>query len=508
MKSSSESEHRFARFLSSEKVFWAIVVFFVFEALWIALSGRYPMAFDEDFHLGIIRIYAHHLSPFWGTQPPGTEAYGAISRDPAFLYHWLMSFPYRLISLFTNDQNIQVIILRFINIGLLGASLPFFRRLLAKTGASKALVNASLGIFVLVPVVPLLAAQINYDNLMIPMTAISLLLTVSLTEKFSKKKPIDVRLLLLTLIACLSTSLVKYSFLPIFIVIIGFVYYYAVKKYSNIKNIWLNLKKGFTLVPRKQLIALVLFSLIFFGVFIQRYGVNIVKYHKPVPGCSQVLTEKQCSNYGPWLRDYTNKQAKDIDNVPTHLNTYIGDWFYGMWLRSFFTVDGPATLYETRGPFRVPAQSAIIFIVLGTAALIFTFRRLLKKYHSPVIWLFVITSLFYLIILWLDDYQIYLSTAAPVAINGRYIFPVLPLIILVIALAYDEVLRKWYRLKVLLMVTVFICMILGGGSLTYILRSRDVWYWNSQPVYDANHAVQRFIGPITPGYRFQTEFLR
>jgi hypothetical protein len=465
------------------------------------------MAFDEDFHLGIIRIYAHHLSPFWGTQPPGTDAYGAISRDPAFLYHWLMSFPYRLISLFTKDQNIQVIMLRFINIGLFAASLPLYRRLLAKTGASKALIHASLVVFILVPVVPLLAAQINYDNLMIPMTALSLLLAVSLTEKFSKDKPIDARLLLLTLIACLSTSMVKYSFLPIFLIIIGFVYYWLIKKYSNAKSIWLHIKKGFTIVPRKQLIVLAVFSLVFFGVFVQRYGVNIIKYHKPVPDCSQVLTQKQCSNYGPWLRDFTNKQAKDIDKVSTHLNTYMGDWFYGMWFRSFFTLDGSGTLYETRGPFRVPAQSAIIFMVLGSVAVILTFRRLLKKYHSPAIWLFVISSLFYLAILWLDDYQIYLSTAAPVAINGRYIFPVLPMLILILALAYDEVLHKWNKLKVLFLLTVFVCMIWGGGALTYILRSRDAWYWNSQAVYDANHAVQRYIGPITPGYSFPIEFL-
>ncbi len=60
---------RIIKLLGSSKFFWAIVVVVVLQAAWIALSGRYPMAFDEDFHLGIIRLYAHHASPFWSSQP-------------------------------------------------------------------------------------------------------------------------------------------------------------------------------------------------------------------------------------------------------------------------------------------------------------------------------------------------------------------------------------------------------------------------------------------------------
>ncbi len=53
---------RLISLLGSTQFFWAIVALFVVQALWIALSSHYPMAFDEDFHLGIIRLYAHHLS--------------------------------------------------------------------------------------------------------------------------------------------------------------------------------------------------------------------------------------------------------------------------------------------------------------------------------------------------------------------------------------------------------------------------------------------------------------
>src|SRR5665811_2105922 len=171
-------QHSFSRrvvaLVASHKFFWAVVALLVLQAAWIALSGRYPMAFDEDFHLGIIKLYAHHLSPIWSGQPPNYDTFGAVTRDPSYLYQYLMSFPYRLISLFTRDQTIQVLSLRAINIGLFAWGLTLYRRLLLRTGASKAIVHACLLIFVLIPIAPFLAAQINYDNLFLPMVALAL----------------------------------------------------------------------------------------------------------------------------------------------------------------------------------------------------------------------------------------------------------------------------------------------------------------------------------------------
>lgn len=273
-------------------------------------------------------------------------------------------------------------------------------------------------------------------------------------------------------------------------------------------SLWLAFKKGFVRISRRSFVALGLTFIVIMTLFIQRYGVNLIKYHKPVPDCSQVLTIKQCSNYGPWIRDYTNKQIKDNDNIATSAIDYIGDWFYGMWFRSYFAVDGPATQFQTRGPLLIPSISVIIFSVGGVIALIFTVRRIFKAYNAPVLWFFISATLIYLAALFIDDYVAYVHTAVPVAINGRYLFPVLPIVLLIFALAYNELLRKRHTLKVVLACVIIIATIWGGGALTYILRSNDAWYWNAQPVYDINHAVQHVVGPITPGYTSPTEFLR
>ena len=140
------------------------------------------MAFDEDFHFGIIRLYAQQWSPFFAHQPAGGNVYGALTSDPSYLYHYLMSFPYRLTTLFTSSQTLQIIALRFIDVDgddvLVTWSLVLFHRVLLKAKASVGLANVTLLFFILVPVVPLLAAQINYDDLLLPLTALALLMTL------------------------------------------------------------------------------------------------------------------------------------------------------------------------------------------------------------------------------------------------------------------------------------------------------------------------------------------
>ncbi len=124
---------RIRTFLGSRRFLWLVVGFFIFEACWIAFSAVYPQAFDEDFHFGLIQVYSHHWLPFLASQPAHANAYGAVARDPSYLYHYLMSFPYRLIALVVHGQVGQVIALRLINIALFASGLLLFRRVLLRT---------------------------------------------------------------------------------------------------------------------------------------------------------------------------------------------------------------------------------------------------------------------------------------------------------------------------------------------------------------------------------------
>ncbi len=136
--------------LGSRRFFYVVLAFFGLSGLWVALSAVFPMAFDEEFHLGIIRVYSGHWLPFLGGQPDGADAYGAVAADPSYLYHYVMSFPYRIIALFTDNEMVQVILLRFINVGLFGLGLVLFRKVLLRAGTSPALTHGAillLGVF-------------------------------------------------------------------------------------------------------------------------------------------------------------------------------------------------------------------------------------------------------------------------------------------------------------------------------------------------------------------------
>jgi hypothetical protein len=498
---------RVAKLLGSSFFFRLVVVWLVLQAAWIALTGRYPMAFDEDYHLGIIRLYSHHLNPFWSSQPEDADRFGAVFRDPSYLYHYLMSFPYRLISLFTSSQVVQVVILRAINIGLFATALPLYRRLLLKTGASKAMVHFCLAIFVLLPVVPLLAAQINYDNLLLPVTALTMLLAIKINNELRRSKRVNEQLILLLIICFLGGSLVKFAFLPIALAVFIWLAVAFWRTYRRQQALHRELR---LVVPRlKAKTSWLLIGLVLIGglLFSERYVINLVRYHAPVPDCDKALSAQQCSAYGPWLRDYTLKAQKaDFDNV-VKARDFPGEWFYGMWLRTFFAVDGPATNFQTRGPLPVPGIAALVFFVFTALVTVTQLRKLFKRYNKSVLWLFLAVSGLYLVSLWSEEYKAFIVTGKAVAINGRYLLPVLPLLFVIGVLAVNKWFKRRPDLKAGLAALALICVLWGGGALTYILRSNDAWYWQNSAVKSANHAVQKTLGPITPGYSNPTQFL-
>lgn len=491
--------------LASNRCFWLIVGLLLVEASWLALSGRYPMAFDEDYHLGIIRLYAHHLSPFWSAQPAGANALGAVARDPSYLYHWLMSFPYRLITLFTKDQTIIVLLLRAINIALFSTALPLFRRLLLRTGASRTIVHFCLLLFVLIPVVPLLAAQINYDNLLIPMVGLIMLCASQLHDRLQTTRKLDVGLLLTLVALCLAAAIIKYAALPIFVAIAIFVIWDLRVTATSWRMVGQHVRQGFRQLAVAQKWLLVLALLLLAGLNIERYGVNLIRYHNPVPDCSKVLTVQQCSAYGPWIRDY-NFSINKVDEEKNPV-IYMGDWLKGMWIRLFFAVDGPATQFQTRGPLAVPGFGSLILIAFGVVALVTRVPRVLKRYHAPTLWLMAGVMAFYVAALWLDNYRAWVRTGQPVAINGRYLLPIMLPLLLLTVLSAKELLSGRRRVQGLLAAGAVLTLLWGGGALTYILRSEDTWYWPAQPVYDVNHALKRVLGPVTPGYADKIQFL-
>src|SRR5271154_6655389 len=130
----NEFTSRVYKLLGSPRLIRFILAFFIFESAWIAISAAYPQAFDENFHFGLIQVYSHYWLPFLSSQPPHAASFGAVARDPSYLYQYLMSFPYRIIAHFYHEEIGQIIMLRFINVGLFAAGILLLRRILLRVG--------------------------------------------------------------------------------------------------------------------------------------------------------------------------------------------------------------------------------------------------------------------------------------------------------------------------------------------------------------------------------------
>lgn len=469
-----------------------LFAFFIFEALWFAFSAIYPMAFDEDFHLGIIKIYSHHWLPFLHNQPAGADAYGAVARDPSYLYHYIMSFPYRLLTHITSSETAQIIVLRILNVGFFTAGLALFYKLILRAIHSPAIANVSLAVFILIPIVPQLAAHINYDNVLLPLMALTCLLAFDVIEQF-RRRTVNFKTLLVLLNIMILTSLVKYAYLPVCAAVVLFlsVYGFMTLRRGHWPAMLHAAKKA---ISSKALLGLLLLTLLSGGLFMQRYGVNTIKYHNPIADCGVVLNYEHCSAYGPWIRNYNYEQQKPTVNKNPF--AYFYSWEQGLRYRLFFAINSSSREYANYPPLPLPYQASLVLGVGGLLLTILYLRRVFAQ--NPFMVFITLVSGFYLVSLFAEDYSQFLETGQPVAINGRYLLPVLFLAAILMGramqLMFASTHKKW--LKPTLATLLLFCFLQGGGITTFILRSDASWDWPNRTVVRVNDAARRVLSPF------------
>lgn len=488
---------RFLNYLRSYKFFRLVMVVFLFESIWIAVSAAYPQAFDENFHFGLIKVYSHYWLPFLTHQPPHADAYGAVAVNPSYFYHYLMSFPYRFIELFTTNQTTQVILLRLLNVGMFAWAIVLFRKILLRVGSSNALTNLILMLFVLIPIVPQLAGQISYDNLMIPLVALSILLAFKLTDQI-RSKSVSIYDLALFLGLCLIASIVKYAFLPIFAGLAIFLLVVGIRvNRHRLKDIFSQLASSW----RKQAILkktiIVIAVLIPLGLFSQRYAVNLVEYHSINPSCRKVLTLKQCMAYSPWAYNYKNHVKVVAAGTTTGIIKtviYPFQWLYWMWYRLFFAVNGPKSHFANYPPLPLPSAAALLLIVAGAYALVKWWRKIFNG--NLYLILILIVSAVYTVALIGKGYSTYRYTAVPENMNGRYLLPILILAAAIFGQALSYTLRKTQGRKVVLAMIALLFFLEGGGIVTFIARSDPSWDIDNKTVVKVNNAARKVIKKV------------
>jgi hypothetical protein len=491
------------RVLGSKKFLWFVLVLFILQAVWVALTGRYPQAFDEQTHFGITQLYANQWWPFFAHQPPHAGLYGDVVRNPSFLFYYLLSFPFRLIRLFTDNQMLQIIILRFINIGLAVSSLVVFRNVLLEMRLSRAKSNLTIFLVTLLPFAVLLASQISYDNLQFLLAGVSFLWAVRLYKGYQRSGQLDwfrlAGLMILGLFACS----VKYTFLPLFI---GFVAAFLPGMWRTRRTAASSFIGRFLKLRLAAKLGFVAAFTVAVFLFAGGVGLNLVRYHAPEPRCDLVIGRAECAQYGPWYRDHAPGVVRHHPPASGML-TYPFVWLQYMVRESFFAI---SSAFDSANVVQYFVEPAIVQLwIVGwfwaafcILALLWTWRYLWREGLTRMV---LVASLFYAAALFFVNLRDYRRVGYPVAIHGRYLLPVLIPLLACVVIGLSRWLHARHpdfsrRAKLGLAGLAAITLLLftqGGGMTTYVVRSNTTWFWpESRLAQRANQDLKTAIDPF------------
>lgn len=485
------------RITASKKFFVGVLGLFVFQASWLAFTAIYPLPFDEYAHVGAIQLYAEQWSWIVTSQSLDSGIIGDLTREPSFLYRWLMSFPFRILDTFLGFDQV-VIAMRLMNIAMVAGGIVLFRKLLLEWGISRRVTHVVLLAFVMTPIVPFLAAHVNYDNAMFLLAPIVFLYATRLLRSNNDMA----RNLMLFVLTGVSAVLVKQTFLPLFLIAFAYVMFSVWRRNSGhlIKTLLVSWEK----LPKTLLTMLIVAGL--FAVFVlgaERYGGNIMMYRTSMPKCQQLHPVELCDDFGPWYRNnVVNVQNRPAEPPYGNLASFSQYWVSRM-MRGYFvpfqhTPTKVVWEKEPYGPIVVrpllPLQinAAVAVAVVGALAIASKRRKL---WQDPYLRFALVLCAGFLVTQWLYNYAGYLSQWKAEAVQARYTFPILILIFTLIGWAINQTVAS-RQAKALLVVLLCLFYVWGGGIAGWLIRADDTWRWQNPVVQQTNHYVQNILRHI------------
>jgi len=486
--------------LDGTKTFIIAIATLTLQSVWLAFSAIYPLPFDEYYHVGLIQLYAKQWLPFISAQPAEAAIYGDITRLPSYLFHYLMSFPYRFFDLFIESETLLIIVMRLINIALVVLAIIVFRKLFLKAKISPRIINVATLFFVVTPIVPLLTSHVNYDNLLLVITAATFYVAYSL---ISEKRPRAVKVAGLLSLGMVG-ALVKYTFLPLFLGIIGVTLLFLAKTHK--RTLPKLILQSWKQTKRTVKIAIVASFVLMGGLFVERIGINMLVYKNPSPNCIKVQPFEVCEQNMPWYRDYSVGKSLEGKPLPYGNPVSYSQHWVSVVMRGYYAIfsHNPTIAFWEKEPFGpivwrnlLPIQITVAYSLLGLTLLmlIIRFRKLRITNFG---WLVLLPAFFYTAVLWVFNYTSYLDVGKAYAIQARYTLPfLLPLfVVLLLLLSQTKLLKK--SQKVALATIVLLVYAWGGGIAGWVIRSDYLWYWQNTTVISVNESAQKFLKMIVP----------
>lgn len=403
---------------------------------------------DERYHHVVSLAYSKVLGI--PQNSPETFRFGDITRLP-FLFYWLSGRFINIANILKMDSYF------FLKAVSLMCSLltMFFTWLISKEVIKKKFYRI-IPVFMLACTMmfSFLGGIVTYD------TMVNLCLVISFWALllFIKQDDKNAKYLLIWIVASLLACATKFTALPLvafeFLMVLYFLFKYKIK-------FWQGLTKLQTVLSS---IVVILLLVINFSI----YGINIVRYRTYKPKCDQVMLYEECM-LNPLYRkilayeegSMKGKKIRELLLTDERMNPFdfFFDWeemitprLYGIFSHSSITF---------------PRNFSFIYTVIFLF-LMMSFIRYVKKSDKQILVSFFLMLGYVLVLAYLQHYYWYLKiNKLDVAMQGRYLLPVIPAAYLVEVWSLTKIRSDWLRKSILiLLLLVFFC-----GSVFILLKS-------------------------------------
>lgn len=460
------------RAASSKVLTVLLLLSFAAQAVWVAVVARQSI-YDEGYHLRSIQAFAGSWTPFI-EQDPSIHGVGDLERYPSYLYHFLMSFPFRWSTGMGAEG--QMVLLRVLSVAMVVAGLEVWRRVVRAMGAGPALANGVLLAVVLQPLLVFSAAGVSYDSLLFLVTAAFTLVAVRLFHSDAFDPVLWLLLAGLTGLA----GVTKYSVLPYLVVVVLAVLVRQVVVISRSRSRRDPARPAGARAAHRPvtLAAAGLVALTGVALALERYGLNVLRFGTPMPDCRQVQNLSTCLEWSPWKRNLlTDAQFPDAALSGQLVVQYVTEQWIPRMLRysTLIGVAGDPSL-RTWGPHVLGLLVTITtaLVVLGVIVLLPWLRR------RPATLMLLAGVLVFTAVLFVTNMQLWLRTGEPASIQGRYLLTFSPIVAGALGIGLSAALRGALRTKLALLALVCVLATQGGGVMQFLVVSTPQW-WVDQP---------------------------
>jgi len=432
-----------------------LILVFAAYAVYVAANLQRDIVPDEPYHFSI----SHAFSETWGL-PEGVgtaRSIGVYIRRSPTLAYWVYGRALNLLDIVQPKSSAwgQLIYLRLVNaafsIGTVIFTYLFSKELIQHKWWSLLPVFALTNTLMFV----LLSGGVSYDNLtnFLSIAGLYFLLRVMKQKDFLLN---SLGWLILISLGALAKETILPLALAMFVVWVIFIV-------KHREDIQIKLFRSFWSVS--LLVVLVVVA----GANLALYGLNLLQHGSLAPFCEDYYTKEFCAN-SPFAQRREELALRDEPNLfqafrrgyPEPVRYAFDTWIRAMLMKVFGIMGGQQSYY----PIGIAYFHMLLYWYLALAI------RFFKKASFKIYSLIGIFG-FYALTLFIKNYDIELAYGfIQVALQGRYIFPVIGIAFGLAAYGLMNVPVKWVRWATL---AVTVLLFLYGGPIRFFLYNQTVF---------------------------------